>query len=218
MRKLTLIIIVLLAVVLQGCELKGAGTATRLPITSGQAEMLKRLISSNGVLLPYDISETRAKWRTGIMIDPDTLIVPVAAGAKGFFVATLHEDGEWKSEVVQTDFGTDLVTVVKHHGLAPSARSLSMEEAKKYVGRDVVYFGYNGERIIVKSAKLIPVRETQSDRHSIELFTPFEASDVGGAIFSVDGKLLGVLTDGPIKGGLSSFGLSAMDLQRLLAR
>lgn len=52
----------------------------------------------------------------------------------------------------------------------------------------------------------------------VELFAPFKISYIGGAIFSVDGKMLSIPTDGPIesKDELSSFGLSATDIQRLL--
>jgi hypothetical protein len=126
--------------------------------------------------------------------------------------------GSWESELVEPWKDTDLVAVVKRAHLAPSANTLPLEDPRKHVGKYVYFVTNTGERSILRQAKLIGIHDMVEDgAQIIELLTPFKPNHVGGPIFSEDGSLLGVITDGPFhsKDGLSSFGLSSLDLQRL---
>ena len=200
----------------------GSVESTRIPATANLDKVrghFEHLISDNIVLLPYDIRETGAKWRIGFMVDADVLVAPAAAIEEGqFFVATVLLRGSWNSEVVRSSKATDLVTVAKSRGLAPSAESLVFDDPRKHVGEYVYFIGFTGERSVLQEARLVGIHEMKDGNRIVELMTPAKRNNIGGPIFSAEGLLIGVVTDGPIRSndGLSSFGLSSTDLQRLL--
>ena len=219
MRPPTVAILITFLLALSGCEFTGVETAStaKSDIVGMSKADLERLFRTNVFLLPYDISETGAKWRIGFLLDAETIIGPLEATAEGsFIVATVYRKGEWDSSVIITRRLNECSFTSKLGPPNEEAAALKIGSPENYLDGPVIIASYSqiGERAIARNGILTGlIRDADGGETYLKISIKPLSGDIGGFVLAPDGNLLGVVCDSTLtsKDDSSITALSAPD-------
>jgi len=217
MRPPIIAILITLILVLSGCESTGVETASKAKfdmVGMSKAD-LERLINTNVVHLPYDISETGGKWRLGLLLDSETIIGPLAARAEGsFIVAFVYRKGEWHAPTIETRRLNECSFTSKIIDFNEEAAVLKIGSPANYLDGPVIIGSQTEQRGIARIGTLTGlIRDADTGETYLKISIRASSGDIGGFVLGPDGNLLGVVCDSALtsKDESSITALSAPD-------
>jgi hypothetical protein len=183
---------------------------------------LERLFSTNAILLPYDMSETGAKWRQGFLLDGETIIGPLEAADEGtHIVANVARKGGWDAFIIRTRRLNECSFASKLDPPNEDAAALKIGSPENYLNGPVIIASHSeiAERTISRAGILTGLF-TDSGETYLDISIRALPGDIGGFVLAPDGNLLGIVCNSTLtsKDGSSIAALSAPDICKLAKR